>query len=104
MKLSSEVSKNLEQIKRYSPDFTAMKFNNYDNHVKNSNLAVFDNFNIKSNYNTIQKNDDATHFNLGSSVGQNGRAFLYASSSKKVNQSITNEPSKPSNKVEFRKT
>ena len=35
LKCSSEVKANLDQIKRYSPDFTLKKINNYDNTMRN---------------------------------------------------------------------
>ena len=50
LKCSNEVKANLDQIKRYSPDFTMKKLNNYDNTTKYMHRNVFRDNNYSSNY------------------------------------------------------
>lgn len=42
LKHSMEIDKNYLQAEKYSPDFKAKKFNNYDNKIKNSTRVGFD--------------------------------------------------------------
>ena len=42
LKHSKEIQKNLDQVKRYSPEFTLQKFNNYDNSAKQQTRLGFE--------------------------------------------------------------
>ena len=87
LKHSHEIQKNMKHIERQSPNFVNMKFNNYDNHVKNVSRDIYENMDVHNNYNNDQKvrgtcevREDLPAVNLASSVGPSGRVFLYASS------------------------
>lgn len=55
MKQSQELDKTMELVNKYSPDFALKKINNYDNTIKNSTREVFKNFDMKPNFNKVDK-------------------------------------------------
>ena len=55
IKQSIEVEQKLDQTKRFSPDFTLKKINNYNNTIRNSTRHVFENFNLMPNYESRDK-------------------------------------------------
>jgi hypothetical protein len=103
-----EIGMNMDQIKRFSPEFNAMKLNNYDNHLKHAPRTVTEKFSISKHLaTTLESSLDLSktaNTNICSSVGVGGRAFLYAATPRKFDKS--SEPSIPSikSKVDFRKT
>ena len=64
LKCSSEVKANVDQIKRYSPDFTMKKLNNYDNTTKFMHRNVFKNNDIRHHYDKHEL-DVSTYTSLG---------------------------------------
>ena len=53
LKHSLEIKKNMERIRRISPNFGNMKFNNYDNHVKYVRRDVHENFDVHNTYHSV---------------------------------------------------